>query len=226
MDPRRARLLRAMAVALLFLGTAGAVYSLSTTSLTAAEVSGWIVPHRNAWYALPMTMVGFVVLCLVPVLLLIAATGVAFGPWLGPLYAMAGCLASASFGFALGRWLGRRRVERWGGRRVRQIAPLLARNGTLAVFLVRKVPAPFLLVNVVVGASPVGYRDFVIGTTLGMGAIVVALAGFGYQLTEAWRHPSATTLLRASLFLAIPLTAAWLINRRLRGSRAGDDGRA
>src|SRR5687768_689547 len=125
MDPTRARLLRALALALLCLGTAGAGYFLSTTSLTAAEVSAWIAPHRHAWYALPMTMAGFVVLCLVPVLLLIAATGVAFGPWLGPLYAMAGCLASASFGFALGRWLGRRRIERWGGRRVRQIAPVL-----------------------------------------------------------------------------------------------------
>jgi uncharacterized membrane protein YdjX (TVP38/TMEM64 family) len=226
MSSRRIGLRRALAIALLFVGTAGAVYYLSTTRLTAAEVSAWLLPHRHAWYALPLTMAGFVVLCLVPVLLLIAATGVVFGPWLGPLYAMAGCLASASFGFGLGRWLGRQRVERWGGHRVRRMLPVLARNGTLAVFLVRKVPAPFLLVNVVVGASPIGYRDFVIGTTLGMGAIVVALAGFGYELTEAWRHPSAARLLRASLFLAIPLTAAWLINRRLRRSRAGDDGRA
>ena len=97
---------------------------------------------------------------------------------------------------------------------------MLARNGTLGRVPRPQGAGPFLLVNVVVGASPVGYRDFVIGTTLGMGAIVVALAGFGYQLTEAWRHPSAATLLRASLFLAIPLTAAWLINRRLRRSRA------
>ena len=218
--------MRALALALLSLGMAGAVYYLSTTSLTAAEVSAWLMPHRHAWYALPMTVVGFVVLCLVPVLMLIAATGVAFGPWLRRFYAMAGCLASASFGFALGRWLGHQRLERWGGHRVRRLAPVLARNGTLAVFLVQQGAGALLLVNVVVGASPVAYRDFVVGTTLGMGAIVVALAGFGYQLTEAWRHPSATTLLRASLFLAIPLTAAWLINRHLRQSRAGDDGRA
>ena len=53
-------------------------------------------------------MLAFVVLglALVPVILLIAATGIAFGPLLGPVYAMAGCLASASTGFAIGRWHG------------------------------------------------------------------------------------------------------------------------
>ena len=61
---------------------------------------------RHAWYALPMVMLAFVVLAVVPVMLLIAATGIAFGPVLGPIYAMAGCLASGSVGFAIGRWMG------------------------------------------------------------------------------------------------------------------------
>jgi uncharacterized membrane protein YdjX (TVP38/TMEM64 family) len=215
-----------LGLALLSLGTVGALYYLSTAGITAQEVSAWLLPHRRAWYVLPLTMIGYVVLCLVPVLVLIAATGVVFGPWLGPVYAMAGCLASASFGFAVGRWLGRRRVERWGGERVQQITAVLARNGTLAVFLVRKVPAPFLLVNIVVGASPIRYRDFIIGTTLGLTAIVVALAGFGYQLTNAWQHPSMAALLRVGLVVAIPLTAAWLVNRHFRRSRTDDERRA
>ena len=59
------------------------------------DLSSWLAPHRHAWYALPMVMLGFIVLGLLPVMLLIAATGLAFGPVMGPLYAMAGCLASA-----------------------------------------------------------------------------------------------------------------------------------
>jgi len=55
------------------------------------DVSAWLEPYRHAWYALPVVMLVFVVLALVPVVLLIAATGVVFGPILGPLYAMAGC---------------------------------------------------------------------------------------------------------------------------------------
>jgi phospholipase D1/2 len=180
------------------------------------EVSAWLAPHRHAWYALPMVMLAFIVLGLVPVLLLITATGIAFGPILGPVYAMAGCLASGSLGFAIGRWMGPRRVAHLGGERIARISSALKRNGTLAVFLVRKVPAPFALVNIVIGASTVGYREFIIGTVLGMGAIVIALAGFGYQLTKALRSPSPTTLLAAALVVGVPLTLAWLINRELR----------
>jgi uncharacterized membrane protein YdjX (TVP38/TMEM64 family) len=182
-------------------------------------ISTWLAPHRHAWYALPMVMLAFVVLALVPVILLIAATGIAFGPVLGPVYAMAGCLASASLGFAIGRWMGFRRVEQLGGERIARVSRALKRNGTLAVFFVRKVPAPFTLTNIVVGASTVSYRDFMVGTVLGMGAFVVALAGFGYQLTKAFDHPSPATLAAAALFIGLPLTLAWLVNRALR--RAG-----
>jgi uncharacterized membrane protein YdjX (TVP38/TMEM64 family) len=132
---------------------------------------------------------------------------------------MAGCLASASVGFALGRWMGRRRVEQLGGERIARVTRTLKRNGTLAVFFVRKVPAPFTLANIVVGASSVSYRDFIIGTLLGMGAFVVALAGFGYQLTQALRSPSPATWIGAGLFVGVPLTLAWLINRTLKRTR-------
>jgi phospholipase D1/2 len=194
---------------------------LAAADVGPRELSAWLAPHRTAWYALPLVMLGFVVLGALPVMLLIAATGIAFGPVLGPLYAMAGCLASASTAFAVGRWVGRGRLERWGGDRVARITRTIRRNGTLAVFLIRKIPAPFTLVNMIVGASSVSYRDFVLGTTLGMGAIVVGLAGFGYHLTELWRDPSPATLGRAGIFLLIPLTAALVINHVLR-RRSGD----
>jgi uncharacterized membrane protein YdjX (TVP38/TMEM64 family) len=183
-------------------------------------ISDWMAPHRHAWYALPMVMAAFSGLALLPVLLLIAATGVAFGPVLGPIYAMAGCLASGSLGFAIGRGLGRRRVERLGGERAVRITRALKRNGTLAVYLLRKVPAPYLLANIVAGASTVRYRDFVVGTLLGMAGLVIALAGFGYQLTMVVRSPSPGTVATALLIVSVPLTLAWLINRSLSRSAA------
>jgi phospholipase D1/2 len=183
------------------------------------DISGWLEPYRHAWYALPIVMLVFIALAMVPVVVLIAATGVVFGPVLGPIYAMAGCLASASVGFAIGRRMGRRRVERLGGERIARISRTLQRNGTLAVFLVRKVPAPFTLSNIVVGASGVAYRDFMLGTLLGMGAFVVALAGFGYHLTQAFSDPSPAAWIGAALFVGVPLTLAWFINRTLRRAR-------
>jgi uncharacterized membrane protein YdjX (TVP38/TMEM64 family) len=183
-------------------------------------ISAWMAPHRHVWYALPIVMLAYIGLSLVPVVLLIAATGLAFGPILGPIYAMAGCLASGSFGFAIGRWLGRRRVEQWGGERVARVTSTLHRNGTLAVFFLRKIPAPFTLANIIVGASTVRYRDFVLGTLLGMAGLVIGLAGFGYQLTMVLRSPSPETVATAVLIVSVPLTLAWLINRTLRARSA------
>lgn len=210
-------------LAVFLLGVSGfaalAAY-LFTSDVQRHDIATWLAAHRYAWYAPPLVVVAFVVFSLLPVMLLVSLTGVAFGPVLGPLYAMAGCLASASTAFAIGRWMGPGRVHGWGGERMARAMRALSRNGTLAVFLIRKIPVPFILVNILLGASTVGYREFVIGTTLGMTAMVIALAGFGYHLAALWRDPSAESLVRALLFLAIPLSLAWLINRRLR---AGSD---
>ena len=181
-------------------------------------LAAFAVPYRRAWYGLLVVIVAFVLfgLVLFPVLVLIAATGIAFGPVLGPLYAMAGSLASGSAGFAIGRWLGRRRVERLTGERLVRPLRHVRRNGVLAVFLVRKIPAPFTLVNIAIGASPVSWRDFLLGTLLGMTAIIVALAGFGSQLGQLFRDPSPATLMRAALMLGVPLSLALLINHAVR----------
>lgn len=194
---------------------AGYVFAVNMQS---DDVAVWLAAHRFAWYAAPMVVVAFVVFSLLPVMLLVSLTGIAFGPVLGPLYAMAGCLASASTAFAIGRWIGPGRVHGWGGARVARAIGTLQRNGTLAVFLIRKIPAPFVLVNLLLGASAIRYREFVIGTALGMAAMVIALAGFGSQLADTWRDPSLERVIRAVLFLSIPLSLAWLINRRLRAS--------
>jgi uncharacterized membrane protein YdjX (TVP38/TMEM64 family) len=77
-----------------------------------------------------------------------------------------------------------------------------------------------VLANIVVGASTVSYRDFVLGTALGMAGLVIGLAGFGYQLTVVLRSPSPATVVAALLIVSIPLTLAWFINRSLRARSA------
>ncbi len=193
-------------------------------SLTADELADFVGPHRRAWYGLPVVVLMFVLLglLLVPVLALIGVTGIAFGPVLGPVYALAGAVASAASGFAIGRVLRRRRVD-WlrTGRlaRLDRLRGVFRRHGTLAVFVVRKIPAPFTLVNVALGASAVDFKHFVAGTVLGIAPSVVALAGLGSQLGQLFSDPSPAALARAALFLLIPLTMAAAIDRALRRAR-------
>jgi uncharacterized membrane protein YdjX (TVP38/TMEM64 family) len=177
----------------------------------------WLGPYRTNWLAAPLIVVVFVVaeLFLFPVLALIFACGVVFGPWLGTLYAFAGTMASAIVPFLLGRRIGRERLERFGGAAVRALEKALRRRGVLAVFLVRKIPAPFTLVNMVCGASPLSLRDFVYGTLLGMGTGIVLLTVLGDRFLEIARDPTPRQIALSALLLIVPVIPALFLQRAL-----------
>lgn len=162
---------------------------------------------------------GYVVagLLVVPVMALIAATGIVFGPLMGALYAFAGTLLSAAVTYALGRWLGRDTVRRLVGTRVNRLSKRIARRGIVAVAIVRLLPvAPFSLVNMVVGASHIRLRDFLLGTALGMTPGILATVTFVHQLAEAIRNPSPATYAVLAA-LAVLLIVLALVLRRLIG---------
>ncbi len=191
------------------------------------RLAAWVEPWRNGWYAGPAVILAFVILglLLVPLLLMVVVAGVVFGPVWGSALALAGALASGAVGFLLGRRLGKETVDRLLGHRARRISERLERNGILAVFLARKIPAPYTLANLVMGASRIRFRDFMIGTFLGLGAIVVVVAVAGHQAIVADESPSAAAWIGGALLIAIPFVAAWALNRRMRrGAAAGGAG--
>ena len=96
------------------------------------------------------------------------------------------------------------------------------KRNELRFLISQRVPSLSTEKIIVIGASTVGYRDFLLGTVLGMGAIIIALAGFGYQLTQALRNPSPGTALTAAAFVGVPLTLAWFVNRGLRRARPAE----
>jgi uncharacterized membrane protein YdjX (TVP38/TMEM64 family) len=189
------------------------------------RLAGMFEPYRHSWWALPVVVVVFVVaeLLLFPVLVLIFVCGLAFGPWLGAIYALIGSLAGALVPFFIGRRLGRKRLERWGGGVVRKMSKVLERRGVVAVFLVRKIPAPFTLVNLVCGAAPVTVRDFVVGTVLGMGTGVLLITFLGAQIVEIVKDPEPGRIALAVGLLLVPLLLALVVqrvvNRRAEATR-------
>jgi phospholipase D1/2 len=184
------------------------------------RLAGWVEPWRQAWFAGPLVLLAYVVLglVLVPLLLMVAVTGIVFGPWWGGGLALAGSLASGAAGFGLGRWLGKPSVDRLLGARARRIADRIGRNGILAVFLARKIPAPYTLVNIVMGASSIRFRDFMIGTFLGLGSLVVVLAAAAHQAVVADEPASLGAWIAGALLIGVPFIAAWWLNRRARRS--------
>ena len=182
---------------------------------------------RSHPLALAAVVVAFVLagMAVVPVTLLIAVTGAAFGPVLGAFYATAGVMASAAVAHGLGRMLARDIVQLPAFSRLADFVRARARGGVLAVAAVRLVPlAPFTVVNLVFGALQVRARVFLLGTLLGMGPGIVSIVVLVDRLEAAARRPALDTLLWLAAALLLVAALAGLASRyagRLRATRDG-----
>ncbi|WP_314959944.1 VTT domain-containing protein [Bradyrhizobium cosmicum] len=213
-----------IAVALVGLAMAWSYTSLSDLA-DAGRISTLLSAYSQSVWGPAFAIAAFVVggLAVFPVLVLIAATAAALGPWLGFVTALAGVLLSACILFVIGRGLGRERLQQLLGRRAARIQERVVGKGVLAVVIIRMIPiAPFSLVNVVAGASTLPLRDFLVGTLLGMTPGILAMAVLGAQIADLARNASwSSILLLALAFLGwlgvcagAQFVAAWLAGRR------------
>lgn len=139
-----------------------------------------------------------------PITLMIIATVIVFGPWLGLLYALAGSWLNAMALFGLGRWMGRDSVRRFAGSLLNRLSRKLSESGLWAVMTFRIVPvAPFSVINLIAGVSEISWRDYALGTVIGMLPGIVAIVLLADRIAESLRHPSLTqiTILLASIAL-------------------------
>ena len=160
----------------------------------------------------------------VPVTVLILATMLAFGPWLGLAYSLFGAVLSALLTYFIGRLLGRDTLRRLAGSRVGRVARRLSKRGILTVVAVRMIPvAPYTLINVVAGASRFRLRDFAVGTLIGLAPGMTVIAILVDRVGTAVRNPDASTFLilggaSAGIALAGLAVRSWLRGRRNAGS--------
>ncbi len=126
-----------------------------------------------------------------PVTLLIFATALTLNSGLAIVCSLLGCILSATLLYAAGRWIGRKNVMRLAGKRLNRVNRLISKQGALAVTAVRMIPvAPYSLVNLAAGAAGVPFRDFVLGTLLGMSPGVAGITFFTKQLEQMIESPS------------------------------------
>jgi len=162
-----------------------------------------------------------------PVTVMIVLTAFTFGPAIGFLYSLCGCLLAAAATYGLGRALGRDMVSRLSGFRVNRLSRRLARHGVITVATVRMIPvAPFTVVNLVAGASHIRLRDFLLGTVLGMAPGIAAVTLFEHQLEAVIRKPGLENfvllaVLAAAIIGALFVLRAKLIARRRKSPETG-----
>lgn len=145
------------------------------------------VAWRDAPWAVLVVMAVYAGASLVmfPLSLLVALTGLLFGPWWGFGYALAGTLSASVLTWWVGRKLGRDALLRYGGQRLKGLSRYLSGRGIRTMTVVNLLPlAPFTLTNMMAGAFHLRFRDYMIGSTLG---ILPGLAGvtlLGSQLGQ------------------------------------------
>ena len=221
---------RALAVSFVLFGGVGLVFLFGAQVLGfngEATVERWLGEASGPW-ALPIAVAAFAVLAFlgVPQFMLIAAAVVAFGPGAGFTYSWIGTMASSLVGFYLGRLAGARTLASFSGQGLRQFMELVGRNGFLASLIVRLVPsAPFIVVNMAAGVTPMRLVDFAAGTGLGIVPKIALTAFAGNSLARVLRGEGrATHILGLGLVVALWLAIGWFARKWLKAREAAASG--
>lgn len=216
---------RSLAVSFVLFGGVGLVFLFGAQVLGfngEATVEGWLDAVHGP-LALPAAVAGFAILAFlgVPQFMLIAAAVVAFGPGRGFAYSWIGTMVSALVGFYLGRIAGAKTLERLSSESVRKFTEMVGRNGFLASLIVRLVPsAPFIVVNMAAGVTPMRMSRFIAGTAVGIVPKIALTAFAGASIVQVMRGQGGQALLWLALTLAAWLAIGLFARRWLKGRGA------
>lgn len=145
-------------------------------SVAAWRDNPWLVPGIMAAYAGAL-------LLMFPLTLMVVLTALLFGPVWGFYYATLGTLTSSVVSYWVGRQLGREAVVVYGGRRLQGLSRLFTRRGISTMTWINLLPlAPFTVTNMLAGAFHLRFRDYMIGSTLGIVPGLAAVTLLGSQL--------------------------------------------
>ncbi|MFI4950758.1 MAG: TVP38/TMEM64 family protein [Caulobacterales bacterium] len=219
---------RTLLVSFVLFGGVGLVFLFGAQAMGfngEVTVQAWLRAAQGPW-SLPVAVLAFAVLAFVgvPQIMLIAAAVVAFGPVTGSLYSWVGTMVSSLVGFYLGRAAGAKVLERYSGAGVARFIKLIARNGFLASLIVRLAPsAPFIVVNMAAGVTPMRLLDFTLGTAIGIVPKIVLTAFAGNSIFRVLRGEIGKDVLWivaiAAVWIGIGLVArAWLRSREREAS--------
>ncbi|RAW07509.1 phospholipase [Halomonas elongata] len=163
-----------------------AMQDLLTVDSLMALAQGSVAWRDTSWAVLVVIAVyAGASLVMFPLSLLVALTGLLFGPWWGFAYALAGTLAASVLTWWIGRRLGRDALLRHGGKHLKGLSRYLSGRGIRTMTVVNLLPlAPFTLTNMMAGAFHLRFRDYMIGSTLGIVPGLVGVTLLGSQLGE------------------------------------------
>ena len=103
------------------------------------------------------------------------------------------------------------------GRRLNDLSRRLGERGLLAIVFARVVPVgPFSIVNIVAGASHIRWRDFLLGTVIGLLPGVTVASIFVDRVAAAIREPGTGTFALLAAVGAVLIALVFMLRRKAR----------
>ncbi len=221
-DRNRKGLLKAVALVLFILGAVAVLRLTPVRGYLTAESLGRLVEQAGWWAPLLYMLVYAAGVCLfLPGTLLTGLGAAIFGPYLGFVYVWAGAMLGAGAAFLIGRTLGREFAASLIGDRLRKYDDAIERNGFATVLYLRLIYFPFTAMNFGMGLTKVHFRDYLLGTALGIIVGTFIFTFFIGTLKEVWVSGNWRGLVSFQVFFSLALFAfSFFIPRIIKRLRA------
>jgi uncharacterized membrane protein YdjX (TVP38/TMEM64 family) len=160
-----------------------------------------------------------------PIVVLIPATAVVFGPLHGFCYSLLALIVNAVVLYVLGYAFNRKAFKVLRNQRLQNIKQKLARHSFLTIVLLRLMPAaPYTVVNLLAGAFHIPFIEYAAGTLIGIIPSVIIMTAVGDQFKNLVTGNASPGMVIASIAVcvaAVPVVLGW---RHIRGLQAKDTG--
>jgi uncharacterized membrane protein YdjX (TVP38/TMEM64 family) len=171
-----------------------------------AEALGRFLETAGFWAPVVFMMIYTVGVCLfLPGTLLTGLGAAIFGAYWGFVYVWFGAMGGASAAFFIGRTLGREFASSLIGDKLKKYDDAIERNGFATVLYLRLVYFPFTPMNFGMGLTRVRFRDYFIGTGLGIMVGTFIFTFFIGTLKDVWASGNWGELISFKVFFSIAL---------------------
>jgi uncharacterized membrane protein YdjX (TVP38/TMEM64 family) len=198
--------IKATVFLLFIIAAVGVVRYTPVKGLFNASELGAFLEQVGFWA--PLLYIGVYVagVCLfVPGTVLTTLGAAIFGPYLGFVYVWTGAMLGATLAFFIGRYLGRDFAASLVGDRLKKYDDGIEREGFATVLYLRLIYFPFSPLNFGMGLTKVRFRDYFLGTALG---IIVGTFAFTFvvgTLKEVWASGQWAELLGWKMLFSVVL---------------------
>jgi phospholipase D1/2 len=159
-------------------------------------------------------------LVMFPVTVLSAVTAIIFPPYKAVLVSFTGIMLSAALLYWVGERFIKGRLRELLDGTIDRVDKAMSDRGIVTIATIRMIPlAPFTLVNIAAGAVGVPFKDYMLGTALGLAPGVTMICLFGRQVRLFWHDPNLKAVLVvvgvAIVWIAMSIVLQrWISHRR------------